>query len=38
MPGKWVEKGSAEEVPARNQGYIRTEDVRKWQDHGDVEH
>jgi hypothetical protein len=38
MPGKWVEKGSAEAVPARNQGYIRLEDVRKWQDHGDVGH
>ena len=38
MPGKWVEKGSAEAVLPRNQGYIRTEDVRKWQDHGDVGH
>lgn len=38
MPGKWVMKGSIEAVPARNQGYIRLEDVRKWQDHGDVGH
>ncbi|MEN3370031.1 MAG: hypothetical protein V7609_2174 [Verrucomicrobiota bacterium] len=38
MPGKWVAKGSIEAVPARNQGYFRLEDVRKWQDHGDVGH
>jgi hypothetical protein len=38
MPGKWVEKGSAEAVLPRNQGQIRTEDIRKWQDHGDVSH
>jgi hypothetical protein len=38
MPGKWVEKGSAEAVLPRNQGQIRLEDIRKWQDHGDVSH
>jgi hypothetical protein len=36
MPGKWVEKGSAEAVLPRNQGYVRLETVMKWQDHGDV--
>jgi hypothetical protein len=38
LPGKWVEKGSAEAVLPRNQGYVRTETVQKWQDHGDVGH
>ncbi|MEY2559618.1 MAG: hypothetical protein QOG51_33 [Verrucomicrobiota bacterium] len=38
MPGKWVEKGSAEAVLPRNQGYVRIETVQKWQDHGDVGH
>jgi hypothetical protein len=36
MPGKWVEEGSAEAIAARNSGQLRTEDVRKWQDHGDI--
>lgn len=38
MPGKWVVKGSVEAVLPRNQGYVRTETVQKWQDHGDVGH
>lgn len=35
MPGRWVPEDSAEAVAARNSGRLRTEDVRKMQDHGD---
>lgn len=36
MPGRWVPEDSAEATAARNSGQLRTEDVRKWQDHGDA--
>ncbi|MEY2518703.1 MAG: hypothetical protein QOF24_462 [Verrucomicrobiota bacterium] len=35
MPGRWVPEDSAEAVAARQSGMLRTEDVRKMQDHGD---
>jgi hypothetical protein len=35
MPGRWVPEDSAEAVAARNSGQLRTEDVRKMQDHMD---
>ena len=38
MPGRWVPEDSAEIVSSYNSGEIRREDVRKWQDHGDVGH
>ena len=36
LPGRWVPEDSAEAVAARNSGELRTEDMRKWQDHGDA--
>ena len=36
LPGKWVPEDSAEAVAARNSGELRTEDLRKWQDHGNA--
>ena len=36
LPGHWVEADSAPPAPARHWGYISIDDVRKWQDHGDV--
>src|SRR5437660_4740221 len=36
MPGRWVSEDSAEIVSSYNSGEIRREDMRKWQDHGDV--
>jgi len=35
MPGRWVPEDSAEAVAARNSGQIRTEDVRRMQEHTD---
>lgn len=36
LPGRWVPEDSPEAVAARKAGEIRTEDMRKWQDHGDA--
>jgi len=36
LPGIWVPEDSPEAVEARNLGELRTEDMRKWQDHGDA--
>ena len=36
LPGHWAPADSAEAIAARNSGEMRTEDVRKWQDHGDI--
>ena len=36
LSGRWVPEDSAEAVAARNSGELRTEDMRKWQDHGDA--
>jgi hypothetical protein len=36
LPGRWVLADSAEAIAAQNSGEIRREDVKKWQDHGDV--
>ena len=36
LSGRWVPEDSAEAIAARNSGEIRTEDMRKWQDHGDL--
>ncbi|MEN3370030.1 MAG: hypothetical protein V7609_2173 [Verrucomicrobiota bacterium] len=35
MPGRWVPEDSPEAVAARQSGLVRTEDVRKIQDHAD---
>ena len=36
LPGHWVPEDSAEAVEARNAGTLRTDDVRKMQDHNDA--
>jgi hypothetical protein len=36
LPGHWVEAGSSPPAPARHWGYISLDEVRKWQDHGDI--
>ena len=36
LPGRWVPEDSPEAVEARQLGELRTEDMRKWQDHGDA--
>lgn len=36
LPGRWVPEDSAEAIAARNAGELRIEDLRKWQDHGDL--
>ena len=37
MPGRWVPEDSAEIISSFNSGEIRREDLRKWQDHGDID-
>ena len=37
MPGRWVPEDSAESISSFNSGEIRREDLRKWQDHGDID-
>ena len=36
FPGHWVEEGSSRSVAGVSAGTIRTDTIRKWQDHGDV--
>jgi hypothetical protein len=36
MPGHWVPADSAEAIAARNSGELRTEDIRRLQDHDDL--
>ena len=36
LPGRWVPEDSPEAIEARQLGELRTEDMRKWQDHGDA--
>ena len=35
ISGRWVPADSAEAIAAQNSGELRTEDLRKWQDHFD---
>ena len=37
MPGRWVPEDSAEIISSFNSGEIWREDLRKWQDHGDID-